>query len=174
MNKSLLWRGLAIAALVVVAALSAYPLEDNLKLGLDLRGGIHLVMRVKTEDAARSETNKALESLVAEFGDKGITGASGERTANDAFSLAGVSADRDDEVDDIVDDFLPGWSWQRSGDQLDFRMTGANLNEISNLAVVQAVETIRNRIDEFGVSEPEIQRQGRCCTAMLLPGRDYP
>jgi len=174
MNKSLLWRGLAILALVVAASMSAYPLEDNLKLGLDLRGGIHLVLRVKTEDAVRSETNKALESLVAEFTDKGIVGASGERTADNTFALNGVTADRDSQVDDIVDDFLPGWSWQREGEVLGFRMTGSNFNEISNLAVVQAVETIRNRIDEFGVTEPVIQRQGDSRIVVQLPGVDDP
>lgn len=174
MNKSLLWRGLAILALVLVAALSAYPLEDNLKLGLDLRGGIHLVLRVETEDAVRSENNKALESLVAKLQGEGITSVAGERATDETFTLSGVPTDRDSDVDDVVDDLLDGWSWQRAGDSLDFRMTGANLNEIRNLAVVQAVETIRNRIDAFGVTEPVILRQGDRRIVVQLPGVDDP
>ena len=174
MNKSLLVRGLAILALVVVAAMSAYPLEDKLRLGLDLRGGIRLLLRVDTEDAVRSETNKDLESLVAEFTDKGIIGASAERIADDQFAVSGVSADRDSEVDDIADDLFGGWKWQRAGETLEFRMTAANLNEIRNLAVVQAVETIRNRIDAFGVTEPVIQRQGERRIVVQLPGVDDP
>lgn len=174
MNKSLLWRGLAIAALVVVALLSAHPLEENLRLGLDLRGGIHLVLRVETEDAVRSETNKDLESLVGQMREKGMTSVSGERKADYAFAVTGVSPDRDSEVEEIVDGFSDGWNWQRSGDALEFRMTSANLAEIRRLAVVQAVETIRNRIDAFGVTEPVILRQGERRIVVQLPGVDDP
>jgi len=174
MNKSLLWRGLAILAVALMAGLSAYPLEENLKLGLDLRGGIHLVLRVETEDAVRSETDKDLDRLVSEFVDKGLTAAAGERTGDETFVVRGVPSSRDPEVDDIVDDFLSGWTWHRAGETLEFKMAGANLNEIRNLAVVQALETIRNRIDAFGVAEPVIQRQGERRIVVQLPGVDDP
>jgi preprotein translocase subunit SecD len=174
MNKSLLWRGLMILAVAVMAGMSAYPLEENLKLGLDLRGGIHLVLQVETQDAVRSETDKDLDRMVSEFADKGMTGATGERTGDQAFVVRGVPAGRDSEVGDIVDDFLVGWTWNRAGDLLQFEMTAGNANEIKNLSVVQALETIRNRIDAFGVSEPVIQRQGERRIVVQLPGVDDP
>jgi preprotein translocase subunit SecD len=174
MNKSLLWRGLAIVAVAVLAALSAYPLGENLKLGLDLRGGIHLVLQVETEDAVRSETDKDLERLLAELVDGGAVGATAERTGDNTFVVRGVGSEKDDDVDEAVEAFLPGWTWQRAGEDLAFRMTASNFNEIRQLAVVQAVETIRNRIDAFGVAEPVIQRQGERRIVVQLPGVDDP
>ncbi|MCZ6507751.1 MAG: protein translocase subunit SecD, partial [Acidobacteria bacterium] len=174
MNKSLLWRGLAIAAVVLLSVLSAYPLKDNLKLGLDLRGGIHLVLQVETEDAVRSETDKDLDRMVAELVDGGAAGATAERTGDNTFVIHGVGPQKDDDIDKTVEDFLVGWSWQRRGDDLAFRMTQVNLNEIRQLAVVQALETIRNRIDTFGVTEPVIQRQGERRIVVQLPGVDDP
>jgi preprotein translocase subunit SecD len=169
-----LWRGLAIAAVAVLCALSAFPLKENVKLGLDLRGGIHLVLQVETEDAVRSETDKDLDRLIAEFQDNGISGAVGERTSDSSFVIRGVPAGRDSEVGETVDDFLVGWNWQRVGTDLNFRMTASNLNDIRNLAVGQALETIRNRIDAFGVTEPVIQRQGERRIVVQLPGVDDP
>ena len=179
MKSSLLWRGLAVLLVAGLAFLSAYPLEDNLKLGLDLRGGIHLVLQVETDDAVRSETNKDLDRLLAELGDKGIGGTAAEEAElarGGAFSIRGVPASKDGEVQTIVDDLdlSRGWNWRRAGDDLNFRMTQTNINEIKTLAVGQALETIRNRIDAFGVTEPVIIRQGERRIVVQLPGVDDP
>ena len=79
-------------------------------------------------------------------------------------------------VRDIASDYLPGWTWNRRGDRIEFEMTLSNLNEIRELAVVQAEQTIRNRIDAFGVSEPVIQREGIGGNRIVvqLPGVDDP
>jgi preprotein translocase subunit SecD len=175
MSRSLLWRGVVIAAVVLLSILAAHPLQEKLKLGLDLRGGIHLVLQVEVDDAARSETAKDMDRLIQELQDAGIQ-ANGSPTSSSTFEVNGVPADRDDKIDEIVGQFLPGWDWNRQGDTLAFEMAAANLNEIKNLAVVQALETIRNRIDEFGVAEPVIQRQGLEGTRIVvqLPGVDDP
>ena len=93
-----------------------------------------------------------------------------------SFVVSGVPRDRDSAVGGIVSEYLPGWSWDRRGEDLEFDMESANAAEIRNLAVVQAVETIRNRIDEFGVSEPVIARQGLEGDRIVvqLPGIDDP
>jgi preprotein translocase subunit SecD len=175
MSRSLLWRGVVIAAVVLLSILAAHPLQEKLKLGLDLRGGIHLVLQVEVDDAARSETAKDMDRLIQELQDAGIQ-ANGSPTSSSTFEVNGVPADRDDKIDEIVGQFLPGWDWNRQGETLSFEMAAANLNEIKNLAVVQALETIRNRIDEFGVAEPVIQRQGLEGTRIVvqLPGVDDP
>ena len=175
MSRSLLWRGIIILAVVLLSVLAAHPLAEKLKLGLDLRGGIHLVLQVQVEDAVRSETAKDMDRLIQELQDAGIQ-ANGSPITSSTFEVNGVPADRDSTVNEIVGQFLPGWSWSHRGETVVFEMAPANLNEIKNLAVVQALETIRNRIDEFGVAEPVIQRQGLEGTRIVvqLPGVDDP
>ncbi|MGH9381067.1 MAG: protein translocase subunit SecD [Thermoanaerobaculia bacterium] len=160
MNRSLLWRGALILGVVALAALSAFPLRDKINLGLDLRGGIHLRLQVQTEDAVRAETQKAMDRLTDELVDADLPGVSARRAGAAAFEVNGVPADRDAAVDGIVRDFLPGWERERAGEVVRFSMTAQSRSEIEELAVVQALQTIRNRIDEFGVAEPVIQREG--------------
>ena len=178
MKNRLLWRGIVILLVAALAIFSAYPLDESLKLGLDLRGGIHLVLQVEVEDAVRSERTKDLDRLVQELRDSGMTAAEVEPASdsNTAFVLSGVPQEKDGEVGRIASEFLPGWSWNRRGKTVDFKMLPANAAEIRNLAVVQAVETIRNRIDEFGVAEPVIARQGLEGDRIVvqLPGIDDP
>ena len=177
MSRPLLWKGLFIVVVMALFAWSAYPLEEELNLGLDLQGGIHLVLQVQSDDAVQSETSKSMDSLLQELRDEGLTGGAGNRTSNTAFEVSGVPADRDAVVGEIVGDYLPGWNWQRQGELLRFTMQAANVAEIRNLAVKQALETIRNRVDAFGVAEPVIQRQGLEGSDRIviqLPGVDDP
>ncbi len=176
MNRSLMWKGLLIAAVAAAAAFSAWPLDETINLGLDLRGGVHLVLKVETEDALRSEANKDLDRLLQELKDGGTFSAVGAQLSATSFEVNGVPAAEDGAVEDIVDEFLSGWSWRRDGERLAFEMDAAFIKEIRNLAVVQALETIRNRVDAFGVAEPSIQRQGLDGDRIVvqLPGVDDP
>ncbi len=176
MSRTLLWRGVLIAVVIAVAILSAYPLQEKLNLGLDLQGGIHLVLQVEVEDAVRSETTKDMDRLLQELRDAGLSSANAAISSSTEFVVQGVPSGQDAEVTRIVTEYLPGWNWQRRGQDFEFRMEIANAAEIRNLAVVQALETIRNRIDEFGVAEPTIQRQGLEGDRIVvqLPGVDDP
>ena len=176
MNSKLLWRGLLILLVTSLAIFSAYPLDERLNLGLDLRGGIHLVLQVEVEDAVRSERTKDLDRLVQELKDSGLASVTADPKTSTSFEVSGVPRDKDSEVGRITTEYLPGWNWRRRGDLVKFDMDLANAVEIRNLAVVQALETIRNRVDEFGVSEPVIARQGLDGDRIVveLPGVDDP
>jgi len=176
MNRNLMWRGILILAVIAVAGLSSYPLQEKLKLGLDLRGGIHLVLRVKTEEAVRAETQKDYSRLVQELQEAGVTTAAATPVDDTHFDVTGVAAGSDDEVETAADEYLSGWDWRRSGDTIRFSMRSQNETEIRNLAVIQAQETIRNRVDAFGVAEPVILRQGGEGDRLVvqLPGVDDP
>ncbi len=177
MSRAMVWKGLLILTVVGLFAWSAYPLDEELNLGLDLQGGIHLVLQVQSEDAVRSETTKDMDGLVQELRKDGMAAAAGSQTSSTTFEVTGAPADRQAEIDEIATDYLVGWDWQRRGESLLFTMTSQNVSEIRNLAVKQALETIRNRVDAFGVAEPVIQRQGLEGSDRLvvqLPGVDDP
>jgi preprotein translocase subunit SecD len=167
---------MVIGLVVLVGALSAFPLKEKIKLGLDLRGGTYLVLQVETADALRAETDKDLARLVQELQDKGVGTASATKTSSTAFDLQGVGVDRADDVSAVAEEFLPGWDYQRRDGQTVFEMKPQNATLIANQSVKQALETIRNRVDAFGVSEPVIQRQGLEGDRIVvqLPGVDDP
>jgi preprotein translocase subunit SecD len=177
MNRSLVWRGVLIAALAALAVWRAWPPRENVNLGLDLQGGIHLVLRVETQDAVRAETDKDMEILRREAEQGGIVGVRTVRVADDRFDVAGSAADRLPDLEKIARDWLGGgWSWRRDGETLRFEMRAANESAIRDGAVNQALQTIRNRVDQFGVSEPLIVRQGLDSERIVvqLPGVDDP
>ncbi len=173
-----LWtRFVIILAVVVLAAWSVYPPQESIKLGLDLRGGMHLVLQVETDDALRAETNQDMNRLEQELKDLGVDNVKMNRTGDTAFTVTGVPRDRDGDLeDDILDVFMPGWEYSRTGEILSFSMRESNKNELRDLAVRQALETIRNRIDAFGVSEPLVHREGLSGNRIVvqLPGVDDP
>jgi len=175
-NRGLLWRGLLILAVVVGSALISYPPKDKINLGLDLRGGVHLVLAVQAEDALRAETDKDMDTLVGQLEEEGVAGAQTRRTGDSAFTLSGVPAGRRDAIDEVVDGFLPFWSWSASGDEFAFERRPDEDADIVEQAVRQAEQTIRNRVDAFGVAEPVIQRQGLGDNRIVvqLPGVDDP
>jgi preprotein translocase subunit SecD len=178
MNRNLLWRGILIVVVVGILAFSAYPLDQKLKLGLDLRGGMHLVLRVLGDDALRAETESAVDRTVRLLHDEvDVPGATGRRLSNTTFAVTGVPADRDGDVDDMVDDYIGNrnWSWHREGDRLIFVMSDAYQTDTRRQAVRQARQTIRNRVDAFGVTEPVITTQeDKERIIVQLPGVDDP
>ncbi len=85
MNRNLLWRGLLILAVAVVCVALAYPPKKKINLGLDLQGGMHLVLQVHTEDALRAETDTDMARLIDLGKDKGAPGLQGRRTGDRQF-----------------------------------------------------------------------------------------
>ena len=176
MNRNLLWRGLLVVVVVGACAFWAFPLGDSIQLGLDLRGGIHLVLEVLTDDALRAEAQKDIDSLVQELDEKGASGVAGATESPVRFRLTGLPADQDALLPDILEQSMPYWTWRRSGEDVIFDRRADEVNNIREQAINQALQTIRNRVDEFGVAEPVIQRQGLGSNRIVvqLPGVDDP
>jgi preprotein translocase subunit SecD len=175
-NRNLAGRGLLILVIVLGMAFLAYPPAEKINLGLDLRGGIHLVLAVQSEDALRAETEKDMETLLRQLEEGGVTGATASRTDDNSFRASGVPQSQISVVDEIIDDYLPFWSFRRTGQDLVFERKIEEISQIREQAVLQALQTIRNRIDAFGVAEPVIQRQGLGSNRIVvqLPGVDDP
>lgn len=171
-RSSLITRGVIILVVVAVMAILVYPPRDTINLGLDLRGGLHLVLQVETDDAVRAETGTDADRLVEALADEGIQ-ATYNQTGDSTFELSGVASDQDSTVRRVSDDVLFAWSSRRSADKLVFELDSQQVGTVRAQAITQAVETIRNRVDAFGVAEPSILQTGDRIVVQL-PGVDDP
>ncbi|MFP3939348.1 MAG: protein translocase subunit SecD [Acidobacteriota bacterium] len=176
MNRNLLWRGILIVFVVGILTWSAYPLDEKLNLGLDLQGGMHLVLQVQTLDALRAETETDMDRAVRVLdSEAGITGVDARRIDETSFALTGIPPERDGAVDDVAEDFFVNWIWTRDGERVVFQMRDSYEDETRRLAVAQARQTIRNRVDAYGVTEPSITGQPEEERIVVqLPGVDDP
>src|SRR6266545_1225192 len=105
MNKRILQRGLIILGVTLICLwrVLAYPgflpskarLKENVKLGLDLRGGTHLVLQVVTDDAIRGESDQAIETVRQVLSRENIISRQFARTQNNAFKVVGVDPAKD-------------------------------------------------------------------------------
>jgi len=190
------WTRVAVILVVLIASIAAYVasgvsrvktdvtgettpgikdyLKNGIRLGLDLKGGIHLVLQVQTDDALKIEADEAIAHLNEQNKEQNLRLGTVNRTGPASFT-ATVNADTDqDKLQDAVKKFLPGWEYSRQGTLWAFNLAAPARKTLSEEAVQQAVETIRNRIDQFGVSEPVIAREGENRIVVQLPGVDDP
>lgn len=174
MNRNLLWRGILILAILVAAAVATFPLKEKINLGLDLQGGMHLVLQVHTEDALRAEADSDMGLLLQQAKEEDVTGLSGRRTSDTAFEITGLTPATRDTVSDLATRFLGGWSSNFSDQRATFSMNADYANQIRQMAVTQAKQTISNRVDAFGVAEPVFQETSGHRILVQLPGVDDP
>ena len=154
---------------------------ERIRLGLDLRGGTHLVMAVVTDDAIRAETDLAIERLRELLTEEGIPVRQTLPVENGTFQFVGVDPSGDGDFRRILSEQFPEWNiTSTAGDvpnTYTVRLDATTENFYREQAVVQAMQTIRNRIDELGVSEPNIQEHGgpgEYEILVQLPGVDDP
>lgn len=152
-------------------------LKSGLKLGLDLRGGIHLVMQVKTADALRVEAQDAADHVKDEAGKRGVPlGPIPPPDASGFTITIGVTETETAKLKDLLRSSLSQTDWQVDERGREWRISFRDPAriQIEDQAVRQAVETIRNRVDALGVAEPVIQRQSTDRIIVELPGVDDP
>ncbi len=175
MKRPLLWRGLLILAVALIAAALAYPPKEKINLGLDLRGGMHLLLQVHTEDALRAETDSDMAGLVDRAKEKGVAGLKAQRTGDSVFTIGGATPEQRDTLSDLAQRYLPRWTLSRQDETMVFTMKSNEVNTVRNAAVNQAKTTIDNRINQFGVTEPLIQATSTGYRIVVqLPGVDDP
>ena len=176
MKRPLLVRGIIILVVALAAAALAYPPKQKINLGLDLRGGMHLLLQVHTEDALRAETDSDLAALLDRAKQQGIANLKAQRTGDAVFTISGATPEQRDALSELAQRYLPRWDVSRQGeDAMAFTMKPSDVNIVRNAAVNQAVTTIDNRINQFGVTEPVIQPTTTGHRILVqLPGVDDP
>ncbi len=169
--------GVRIALVVVVIAVSIwylYPPAKTINLGLDLQGGIHLVLGVDVDKAIEAQVERAGDTAKAELEKRGIGVTRVERRGTTELVIQLASPQSWDAAVKATDEVLATFD-RKEADQAAGRMVLAlkprEAAHIRELAVRQGLETIRNRIDQFGVAEPSIQQQGENRILVQLPGR---
>ena len=176
MQRKLMWRWILIGLVTAAAVYLMYPPEQKVKLGLDLKGGIHLVLQVNQMDAVRAEVDDAMERVRAELASKGFQPEPMVRLEDgDGFRFKPMANTSDKLLDKILGDRLPDFN-VAPGVETTARLKPEVRRSVQDMAVRQGLETIRNRIDQFGVAEPTIQRQGLESNRIVvqLPGVDDP
>jgi preprotein translocase subunit SecD len=194
MNKNLGWKLAIIVATLLVFLFGIFGLPDTfsragllaalgnrIHLGLDLKGGTHLILQVQVNDAVNSESDRALDLLKEQLRVRKIsyTDLSKPDPANapDQIVVKGVPSDSVGDMRSIISDRLPAYDATSGADNsFTLRMKPAALVDLKNRAVQQAIETISNRINTLGVSEPTIEEHGLGDYQILvqLPGVDDP
>ena len=186
--QNLRWKVITIlVVLVVFSAVGVYPIladwkrlpapyflkEKQLKLGLDLKGGVHLVLKVQTDDALRLETETESERLREELKTRKIPVTTIAPTSSTQFKVEGVPPAQDAAFRTAANEVQANFD-RGSGVNGTYQFTmrpniQVNLREE---AVTQARQTIERRVNELGVTEPQIAQQGAGGDEILvqLPG----
>jgi preprotein translocase subunit SecD len=189
MNKNIRWKLLAsFAVLVLTFMVGVYPIlaqryhlpapgwlmSKQLLLGLDLKGGVHLVLRVQTDDALKIQTTTTSEQVREALRTAGIPVSTIAVPGPAAFRVEGIPPDKDAEFRRIADEQAATTYDRNSGanGSYDFRMKPNIEKDVREQAVVQALETIERRVNELGVAEPTISRYGSSNDQILvqMPG----
>src|SRR5688500_7965024 len=177
MRRSLWVRIGLVAVVVLLSCWYLYPPKKAINLGLDLQGGIHLVLGVEADKAIASEIDRTAEDFKNALEKKGI---GVRRVARDGAGFVVELASPQSWNDALTVARAPEYGALEIGAQDAnagrFRMAMADreVQRLRDLAVRQAVETIRNRVDQFGVAEPTITRQGDDRVLIQLPGVQDP
>ena len=194
MRKNLTGKTVAILAILVVfvygiffglhAPKSGSPkslIADNIHLGLDLRGGTHLVLQVMVNEAVAAVTDNDVARIQQDLQKANLTFSSVGKldpAHPEVITVAGTPADKTSDVRSLLEStyggtydtsLAPDNSWV-------LNMKHQSLLDLQKHAVTQSIETIRDRVDTLGVSEPVIQEYGLGENEILveLPGLDDP
>jgi preprotein translocase subunit SecD len=161
--------------------------KKNIQLGLDLKGGSHLVLQVQVQDAVKADADQTMERLHEDLRKQSVAWASMDRNDptrvedadNVEIYIKGVPATQSSSFRDIINDRYPTYvlTVQNSTDY-SMRLKPSELVALKRDTVERTIQTISNRINELGLTEPSVQQYGRAGdqyqVLVQLPGVDDP
>ena len=189
MSKSLVWRGAIAAFFVVIALIYLMPSlsgdlpgwwsnmlpRDKIHLGLDLQGGMHLVLEVEALKAVESRLERVVEELKLDLRKSKIRYLELKRHGTELVTLTLMRPGDTDNFRGMAEANYPDFetkliSSEENQPVFHLVLLPKSKTRIMKMAVDQGLETIRNRIDQFGVSEPDIRPQEDNRILVQLPG----
>jgi preprotein translocase subunit SecD len=194
MNPNLKWKALFIVVVVLgcvygLIGLPTFPtslaqLKDNfshqIKLGLDLQGGTHLILQVQVQEAIAQETDQTVDRLTSQMRAKNIRYDEVRRVDDTHILVRNVPNDQIAPFRDLVNEqFSRTWDLSpAAGEPNGYTLTmrPSRVAEIQDQTMQQSLETIERRINALGLTEPTIQAHGRKDNEILvqLPGEGDP
>jgi preprotein translocase subunit SecD len=172
MLRNLRWKIILIVGIMLVCLYWFISPEDKasgwlsrLNLGLDLKGGIHLVLQVVTEEALNQELAQDADRIASDLKSRSIPLASSVKGSGQSIEVGGVDSAKDKDVRAYFDQLFGRKYTVRSiseGGKIKYSLTfqGPYLRDMQESTVKQSLETIRRRVDALGVSEPSLQIYG--------------
>ncbi|HVO56947.1 MAG TPA: protein translocase subunit SecD [Dongiaceae bacterium] len=194
MNPNVKWKFVFIAAVILLCVygligLPTFPtslaqIKDNfskqIKLGLDLQGGTHLVIQVQVQEAIAQETDQMVDRLTAQLRDKNIRYDEIRRVDDTHILVRNVDVAQTSQFRDLIQQQY-GSLWEvapAAGEISGYTLTlrPSAIAQIQENTMTQSLETIERRINLLGLTEPTIQRRGRNDNEILvqLPGEGDP
>jgi len=188
MSKSIKLRGVLVLGCILVSLVSLGPTLfkgglpefwrnafDPIHLGLDLQGGMHLVLGVDVDKAVESRIDTVVDQGETLLNEKDIIFKRIERQPGERLAITVYDQAAGAEVDALMEENFPSLEALTLTDeggyiQKNYRLSDREVTNIKDYAVRQALETLRNRVDQFGVSEPTLQRQSGNRILIQLPG----
>lgn len=190
MPKNFALKASAVAAVVILSLLYLVPTlggklpswwasilpAEKIHLGLDLQGGMHLILEVEVDKAVVSSVERTSQEMIRKMREEKIRATRPEARPDQTISVTLLhDSDRAKFEDMVAQNYpdyklLPVRTLDDGKIEASLRLKPAAIKQIEEQASVQALETIRNRIDQFGVSEPEILPQAGGRILIQLPG----
>jgi len=170
-GRDLLLKHGIIAAVVIASLVLAMPPRDKIHLGLDLQGGLHLLLEVQVDKAFERLLERRAETLRKDLVAKGLAVVAVEPNGLQGLRLVFSKPPEKNVVEEVVrNQDRTGELRQQSAEVWIDAVPAKELQDFRENVVAQALEKIRNRVDAFGVSEPSISREGTQRIAIQLPG----
>src|SRR6185503_10606476 len=188
MYKNLRWKLLTIlGVLILFTGIGVYPLlaqkyhwpapgwlqAKALKLGLDLKGGVQLVLKVNTDDALKATSTSTSEQLRETLANTGIVPSSiGLGDVPTVFRVQGVPQDKDSQFRATADE-IAGAQYDRNiqgSGNYEFKMKPTVERDLREQTVEQTLQTIDRRVNALGVTEPSLSRQQSDQLLVQMPG----
>ena len=145
---------------------------NPMKLGLDLRGGVHFLMQVDTETAIKNRQDGTLQDLRRRFREEKIRYSQAGVESDASIYLKFNNPDQLQKAEEFISDNYSQFNFPLTSDTTSLRLVLSDLEieQIESDAIDQNLTTLRNRVNELGVSEPIVQRQGKKRIVVQLPG----
>jgi preprotein translocase subunit SecD len=194
MNSNLKWKALFIVAVILACLIGlvgrpVFPpkswaeiksnFADNIKLGLDLQGGTHLILQVQVQEAISGETDQTSDHITTLLRDKTIRYDEIRKLSDTQILVHNLAPDQAGSARNLINDQFPDWDVSPApGEPSGYLVTmkQSRIVNIQQQTMDQAEETIRRRIDALGLTEPLVAPYGQGENEIIveLPGEGDP